>query len=148
MTKPASNWATRTKEVLATTKASVPAGMKVVSGGSSDPIIAFYRFTEPKTPSPLARILNKGDVFEGTYDGSFESKNYAGQYTHKVRTAEGLIALPGAAQLNNGLSKVPKGAQVQVVYNGKTTIETGKFAGKQAHSFQVASDSQIENAPE
>lgn len=136
---PKSNWANRTKETLATTEApAIPSGMRVI-GGSED-IIAYYRFTAPKVPNAKSRVLAKGDTFTGTYDGKFESKTYAGQYTHKVRTAEGLIGLPGCTQLNNYLGKVSEGTEVQVVYRGKNTIETGRFAGKEAHSFQVAAN--------
>lgn len=142
------NWASATKDALAKTNVSVPTGMKVIGGRNGEEILAFYRFSEPRTPNEKSRVLRKGEVFEGTYDGSFESKMYAGQFTHKIKTAEGLIGLPSCAQLNTYLGRVPKGAQVQVVYNGKNTIESGKYAGKQAHSFQVASDRTVEEAGE
>lgn len=147
MTKPTTNWAQRTKDTLATTTTTVPAGMQVV-GGAGEPIVAFYRFTASKTPNEKSRVISKGDIFEGTYEGKFESKTYPGQYTHKIRTAEGLIGLPGASQLNTRLGGVPNGAKVQVVYNGKNTIQGGKYAGKEAHSFQVASDQVIDGGGE
>lgn len=135
------NWANRTKEVLTQVKASVPSGMKVIGGVEArEEIVAFYRFTQPRTPNAKSRVLTKGDTFLGTYDGSFESKMYAGQFTHKLRTSEGLIGLPSCTQLNSYLGQVKPGTQVQVVYNGKNTIESGKYAGKEAHSFQVAAN--------
>lgn len=131
-----SNWAQRGKEALATVSA-VPEGMKKISGGGDD-ISVFYRFKAAPAGTPKAGVLLKGDTIKGTYAGSYENKKF-GNTVHKVRTSSGLVALPNATQLNNALKGVAEGTEIAVVYNGKKAITTGKFIGKEAHTFDVYS---------
>lgn len=136
---PKSNWATQTKEALASTTPAIPAGMKAVYGTSLEPIIAFYKFKTPKNPSALSRVLAPGETFRGKYDGRFASKAYPDQYTYKVRTSEGLIGLPACKDLHEKLVNVPVGAEVQITF-----VETMDIpGGKTKHVFLVASDSTI-----
>ena len=44
------------------------------------------------------------------------------------------------------MNKVAPGAEVQVIYRGKDTIEKGQFAGKTAHSFLVNASETIDQA--
>jgi hypothetical protein len=126
------SWANRGKQAIAATPART---FKPVGGGSNERILAFYRFTEPKKPSPLARVLTQGAVIEGTYEGSF--KDQFEKMNHKVRTSEGLVGLPGCGRLDKAFSQIAQGALVQVTYNGKNEITSGPGAGKSAHSFDV-----------
>lgn len=131
-----SNWAQRGKEALATVKV-VPEGMKRIGGGGEE-ISVFYRFTIPTTPNPKCGVLEAGTTLLGAYAGSYENKKF-GNTVHKLRTDKGLVALPNATQLNNALKGIVEGTQIAVTYNGKKVIKTGKFAGKQAHTFEVYS---------
>ena len=130
------SWASRGKQTIAATPVTNKPTLKPVGGGSKERILAYYRFTAPKKPSELARVLENGMVVEGTYDGSFTDQFE--KANHKVRTAEGLIALPGCARLDKAFGQIKQGAYVSVTYNGKTEITTGPGAGKSAHSFDVA----------
>jgi hypothetical protein len=130
------SWANRGKAAIAATPTAPLKTLKSVSGGG-ERIIAFYRFTEPKKPNELSRILTPGQVVEGVYAGSFQDPKYK-KYTHKVKTSEGLVGLPGAAQLDKAMAKVKVGADVRVEYNGMNELTKGPFAGKAAHTFSVA----------
>lgn len=134
---PKTNWAQRGKEAQAAIQTTVPAGFRVV-GGRGEDYVAFYSYNIPKTQTDKSRIFAKGDTLQGLYQGAVESKNYPGTFSHKLRTAEGLVGISGCAQLNRLLTEIPNGTEVQIVYKGKETIKTGLSAGKQAHGFQVA----------
>lgn len=139
MTPKASSWAQRGKEAQAAITTTVPPGFKLRGGGGDlEPIVAFYSYNASRNPTEKSRTFAKGDVFQGTYEGKYESKVYAGALTHKVRTAEGLLGLSGSAQLNKYLDGVATGTEVQIMYKGKEQIKTGPAAGKSAHGFQVA----------
>lgn len=135
------SWANRGKQAIAAAPTRV---MKSVggSGGSLEKILFYYRFNEPKTPSPLARVLNSGDVVEGTYEGTYVDKYE--KNNHKVKTAEGLISLPDCSRLNNAFGKIAKGADVRLEYNGKTEITSGPGIGKSAHSFNVTASETLD----
>lgn len=134
------NWAQRGKEAQAAINVpTLPPGFKSVgNSGDLEPIVAYYSYNAPKNPTEKSRTFAKGDTFQGTYDGMYESKVYEGALTHKVRTAEGLIGLSGSAQLNKLLTNVAQGQEVFITYKGKETIKSGPAAGKSAHGFQVA----------
>jgi hypothetical protein len=138
----ATNWAKRTKETLAAVPSSaVPAGFEAVAGGGSttrEPIKAYYRYSAPKTEGGLGRQVKKGDKFTGNYMGSFTDQ--FGKAQHKIRTEDGLVAIAGSARLTRALANIPEGTYIQVVYNGKITIEGGDFAGMTPHDFSVAAD--------
>lgn len=135
-----SNWANRTKEAVANIPTpAVPAGMSV-RGGGGEKILAFYRFTTPKVGNGSSRVLTAGTAIEGTYEGAFESTNYPGNFTYKVRTAEGLMGLPHCKQLTDDLGGVKVGTRVYVLYKGQETVKQGKYAGKPRHAFLVASE--------
>lgn len=126
------NWASRQKAALQELSNATP--LKRASGGG-ETITSFYRFTVPTKEG--SKQLVPGQEINGVYQGSPKDKTY-GKYFHKVKTiTEGLIALPSAGQLDKAILSVAEGATVKVIYNGKTKITTGKFAGKDAHSFEV-----------
>ena len=47
------------------------------------------------------------------------------------------VCLNTAGMLDKALSNVCAGEMIQITYNGSQTIEKGKMAGKDAHSFDV-----------
>lgn len=130
-----SNWANRTKAALTSVDTS---NLKPVGGFQNEPIVRYYQLTALKeNAGPNAAQLNAGDDITGTYDGSFTTKKFGTTY-YKVRTAEGLVAVPGTGQLKSLMGKVAEGATVKISYNGKEKITKGAMAGKQAHKFFVA----------
>ena len=131
------NWANRTKTALA--EVTIPASnLRPVGGTSFEEIVTYYSFNPPKKEGK-GKLLAPNTEILGTYEGSFKDKTY-GKTTHKVKTAGGLVGIPGCAQLDKLLTQVADGATVQVVYRGKNEIQQGKYAGKMAHSFLVNAD--------
>lgn len=134
MSKP-NSWADRTKSALSTVDTS---NLKPVDGGNLEKIVRYYQTSDLRpNATPLAAKLNVGDEILGVYAGNFVTKKFNTTY-YKVRTQDGLVAVPGSGQLNKLMSKVAEGAEVKISYKGKETIEKGPMAGKQAHSFFVA----------
>lgn len=134
------SWANRAKQDLS----SVPTKqLKAVGAGSLPPINVYFQFSAPKEGAPeSAKQLMPGDTIVGQYNGSFTTKKFGTTY-HKVMTENGLVAIPGAGQINTLIKQVPVGAEVQVVYNGKEAIKKGQFAGKMAHSFSLSASETI-----
>lgn len=64
-------------------------------------------------------------------DAIFSNKKAAKEIIGKV------LVLNSVGQLNKSLEKMKEGQFVGVTYNGMTTIETGKYAGKESHSLLV-----------
>jgi hypothetical protein len=134
-----SNWANRTKENLQAITTTNNELKPVSSGGTLEPIVAYYRFNAPRDAtkaSPLSRTIASGQEFLGVYEGSYIDKKY-GKPVHKVRTQAGLIALPSAAALDKDIAKVAEGADIQITYTGKAVVQKGPNAGKGFHSFTV-----------
>lgn len=128
-------WANRTKSDLSKTPTTQL--KRVGGGGNLEPISIYYQFNAPREGAPnTAQRLTKGTEILGRYDGSFTTKSFGTTY-HKVKTDSGLVAIPGTAQLNKLMKQVVVGAEVQVIYEGKETIQKGAYAGKQAHKFLV-----------
>lgn len=48
-----------------------------------------------------------------------------------------VIGLNSAGQLDKAMEKVEEGDMIQVLYNGTSEIESGKYAGKDAHLIEV-----------
>jgi hypothetical protein len=134
----ATNWANRQKEALAAVTPAAPAGMKRITGSGGEgngSVDIFYRFTPSTTGNGV--VLEKGNTVEGTYLGSPVTKMYNKPF-HKIRTANNeTVALPSAGQLDKAMAKLTVGTNVKVIYNGRTKITTGRFAGKEAHLFEV-----------
>jgi hypothetical protein len=124
------NWASRQKDALKAVE--VKTELKEVSTGGGN--ITFYNFNPSDRPN--TKVLTKGDTIEGKYLGSPIGKTYGNPY-HKIETTEGVIALPSAGQLNKMIANVAEGADIKIVYNGKEKMGSGKFAGKEAHTFKL-----------
>lgn len=131
------NWANRGKAAIAA--AAPQKGRKLTSGGGGE--IKFYNTPTTKYPNP-ANKLEAGVEFTGTYEGAIESKQF-GSLTHKVGTSEGMVGIPGSGQLNKALAQVNPGTNVTIVYKGKQAIQTGKYAGKEAHTYDVFDNTTI-----
>lgn len=134
-------WAKQTSAALQT----APTRELKTVGGGGEPIKVFYQLNEPKPGKelgPEGRVLRKDDVILGIYEGSFITKKFSTTY-YKIRTAEGLVAVPGPTQLRNAMAKVALNAEVQITYRGKNIVDKGNFAGKEAHSFLVAASDLI-----
>ena len=127
-----SKWANRTKTALAEVSDDL---IQVGGGGQKfEPIVAYYSLTAPKNPNGKTRQLEVGGEVVGTYEGSFKGGTY-NKTTHKVRTTEGIVGLPGTGQLDKLFAKVATGATVKVIYRGLDTIKEGQFAGRPVHNF-------------
>jgi hypothetical protein len=134
-------WANRVKSDLSATPTSQL--KRVGGGGNLEPIATYFQFTAPKQGAPnTAQQLKEGMSILGIYEGSFTTKKFGTTY-HKVKTDKGLVAIPGSGQLNSLMKNVVRGAEVQVVYEGKETIQKGNFAGKQAHKFIVSASETV-----
>lgn len=83
-----------------------------------------------------AKDLKAGTTISGIFRGTFEDKFE--KLNHRLEQADGsTIVINGTTQLNNLIAKVSEGTKLDVVYKGKSTIKSGKYAGKEAHSFDV-----------
>lgn len=128
------NWANSTKAALNSTPTRE---LKPVGGSSLEPISTYFQYGPLKDGAPpTAKQLAKDTEILGEYAGTMTTKKFGTVY-HKVRTGNGLVAVPGSGRLNGLMSRVPVGAEVQIIYRGKDKIEKGQFAGKAAHSFLV-----------
>jgi hypothetical protein len=90
-----------------------------------------------------------GDYFIGKYSEQYTDEKYDKEvFVFEVIEAvfkdgkgaelEGKnLALNEMGMLAKALERVGKGEIVQVTYNGKSGIEKGKYAGKEAHSCEV-----------
>lgn len=91
----------------------------------------------------------EGDYIIGKYVGmkedNYEKPNWLIEVEEAVFAdedeAEKLIGkqigLNSNGQLDKAMEKVEEGQYVQVTYNGKSEIEKGKYAGKEAHLVGV-----------
>lgn len=80
--------------------------------------------------------LTKGSVIAGIYRGSFEDRfeklNYRLEQADKS-----MKVVNGSGLLDNLMQRVNIGDSIEIVYTGKQALKTGKFAGKEAHGFEV-----------
>ncbi len=102
-----------------------------------------------------ARVYRKwgewdvGDVFVGKYISSYLDQYDKPGWVFTVeeaffkdkKLAKELVgknlALNGAGMLNKAMAEIEEGQLVQITYTGTSTIEKGKFAGKDAHTMEV-----------
>lgn len=138
----ATKWGDRVKTDLSNTSTKA---LKPISGvGNLPPIDVYFQYRALKEGAPpAAKQLIPSTTILGTYEGSFTTKKFGTTY-HKVQTDNGLVAIPGATQLNAAMQRVAQGAEVQIVYNGMNVMEKGNYAGKSAHSFSVAASESID----
>jgi len=87
-------------------------------------------------PSKLAEEGKTGVILEGEYLGTvlnpLSKKN-----DFKFKTNDGISIINNTGGLAVRMSQVNPGTLCQVVYNGKTKIESGDYKGKEAHQFNV-----------
>lgn len=76
-----------------------------------------------------------GDVIaEGWYQGPKDGK--FGIVHHYKKKDGKLVCLNSSGHLNWIMGQVPVGSYVQVIYEGKDVLGSGKFKGKEAHRFK------------
>lgn len=88
-------------------------------------------------PSQLAKDGVTGVVASGIYLGKVENKFDADKSDYKVDGEDSLYILNAAGSLDKQMSMITEGQYIEVHYNGKQEIATGKLAGKSVHNFQV-----------
>jgi len=94
-----------------------------------------------------AKEMNIGQKVSGKYVKQITDK--FGNPAYKIILEDGTTGiLNSTGQLASLFEKVALGSDVDVVYQGKTEIETGKWAGTDAHVFELfAEDSNDDELP-
>ena len=86
-----------------------------------------------------AKEMSIGQKVNGRYVKQLTDK--FGNPAYKLELANGTIGiLNSTGQLASLFEKVSIGDNVEVIYQGTSEIETGKWAGTEAHVFEVFSD--------
>lgn len=92
---------------------------------------------------------NEGDVVVGVYEGvhvdNFK-KNNAKVKVHYAEFADGTgadfegktLVINSCGSLEKALETMTEGSAYQFVYNGTITLQKGPYAGKEAHSVEIA----------
>ena len=108
---------------------------KPVDAGASLGSITFIR------PSKLAEDGKTGIILEGTYVESLPNQFNKDKLDYKFTDEKGgMIVLNGAGNLGFKMKNVNAGDFVQISYNGKKEIKSGKMKGIKAHNFEVLRD--------
>ena len=108
---------------------------KPVDAGASLGSITFIR------PSKLAEESRTGVILEGTFVESIPNQFDNGKLDYKFTDEKGgMIVLNGAGNLGFKMKNVNAGDFVQISYNGKKEIKSGKMKGIKAHNFEVLRD--------
>ena len=100
----------------------------------------FKKVGGPKTYLKLSEKKSGDILVEGKYIGTVPNKFNADKpnFEFKPSNGEANVVLNSAGKLNYLMdSYVQVGDEVQVVYNGKSMIESGPMKGKEAHDFEV-----------
>lgn len=100
---------------------------------------------EAKSDLEPITYINKKDLkagmeIIGSFEGTFTAKskfNADGQLLVKIRTADGLKALPGHGNLPSRMKTIATGTSVLVIYKGMQLAKSGKFAGRPVHTYEV-----------
>ena len=113
---------------------------KPVDAGASLGSITFIR------PSKLAEENRTGVIVEGTYVESIPNQFDDKKSDYKFTDEKGsLIIINGAGNLGFKMKNVNAGDFVQISYNGKKEIKSGKMKGIKAHNFEVLRDEEEES---
>ena len=108
---------------------------KPVDSKSSLGSITFIR------PSILATENRTGVIVEGTFVESLPNQFDKEKLDYKFTDEAGnMIVLNGAGNLSYKMKLVNAGDFVQISYNGKREIKSGKMKGIKAHNFEVLRD--------
>lgn len=79
-------------------------------------------------------------VIKGFYMETKVGRKYNNN-NHYIETTEGkLYGLNGNANLDRAMEQVRPGWYVEITYKGMITLESGNFAGKECHQFEIAYD--------
>ena len=91
-----------------------------------------------------------GDYIIGTYKGSktdnydkpnwlvlVEEASFVSAPKEAKKLVGQVIGLNSNGMLNKAMERVEEGDMIQVMYNGTSEIEKGKYAGKDAHLVEV-----------
>ena len=82
--------------------------------------------------------LESGTTIAGTYLGLTSNADQFGKRNHRIKSSDGSsLVINSTGKLDKLMEKVSAGSEVEIVYLGKTKIQTGPQAGKQAHNFDV-----------
>ena len=108
---------------------------KPVDAGASLGSITFIR------PSRLAEEGKSGIILEGTFVESLPNQFDNEKLDYKFTDEKGnIVVLNGAGNLTYKMKLVNAGDFVQISYNGKKEIKSGKMKGIKAHNFEVLRD--------
>ena len=108
---------------------------KPVDANASLGSITFIR------PAKLAEEGKTGIILEGTYVESLPNQFNDQKSDYKFTDENGgMVVLNGAGNLGFKMKNVNAGDFVQISYNGKKEIKSGKMKGIKAHNFEVLRD--------
>ena len=108
---------------------------KRVDEGASLGSITFIR------PSKLAEENRTGVIVEGTYVESIPNQFDDKKSDYKFTDEKGsMIIINGAGNLGFKMKNINAGDFVQISYNGKKEIKSGKMKGIKDHNFEVLRD--------
>ncbi len=101
--------------------------------------IKLNALTPEQAQSGIYRQLAIGDSVVGnivrTFTDKFDKVNYV------IKGANGAeSAIAACGNLTGKLAKLSTGTYVEIVYDGKNKMTSGKYAGKEAHGFTVLSE--------
>jgi hypothetical protein len=104
-----------------------------VGGGS----ISYVNYKETQA----GQVLVEGVYLTSRRAGKFDSLQH-----HFRKETGDTVVLPSSGILNNLVENhLSKGDKVRVVYKGKVKLKRGKFAGTEAHDFDVLKDADYVN---
>jgi hypothetical protein len=85
--------------------------------------------------------VEEGVTIKGYYKESKPSAKYPDNLNHYIETAEGKVyGLNGSANLDRALDQIKQGWWIEITYDGQTTLENGRFAGRPCHQFTLRYD--------
>lgn len=71
-------------------------------------------------------------IYAGSYTDQYEKQNF------RLTQSDGTTTIiNGTALLASKFADIAEGTPVKVVYEGKSKLTKGKYAGKEAHAFKV-----------
>ena len=89
----------------------------------------------------MAEEGKSGIILEGTFVESLPNQFDKEKLDYKFTDEKGnIVVLNGAGNLTYKMKLVNAGDFVQITYNGKKEIKSGKMKGIKAHNFEVLRD--------
>lgn len=120
----------------------------------------FQKNTANQAAAGFIRVKNlkKGDEISGLYLGSYTDKKY-GKLNHRIQLQVAatlpvqadkkspvtktkfkvgdIIVLNSSGSLDKQLVEYPKNTEMDIVYNGMSTLTSGQFKGEEFHTFEI-----------